>query len=72
MCSVQEKQRVDRELLSQLIESLVNIAFHSMIQPLIGGLDPLFYLRINGEALWEWRRSSCKCSAGSHVFSVEE
>ena len=56
MCSVQEKQRVDRELLSELIESPVNPAFLNMIQPLIGGLDPLFYLRINGEALWEWRR----------------
>ena len=27
-----------------------------MIQPLIGGFDPLIYLRINGDALWEWRR----------------
>ena len=56
MCSIQEKQRVDRELLSELIESPVNPAFLNMIQPLIGGFDPLFYLRINGEALWEWRR----------------
>ena len=56
MCSIQEKQRVDRELLSELIESLVDPAFLNMIQPLIGGFDPLFYLRINGEALWEWRR----------------
>ena len=56
MCSIQEKQRVDRELLSELIKSPVNPAFLNMIQPLIGGFDPLFYLRINGEALWEWRR----------------
>ena len=40
MCSIQEKQRVDRELLSELIESPVNPAFLNMIQPLIGGLDP--------------------------------
>ena len=56
MCSIHEKQRVDRELLSELIESPVNPAFLNMIQPLIGGFDPLFYLQINGEALWEWRR----------------
>ena len=71
MCSVQEKQRVDRELL-ELMESPVNPAFLNMIQPLIGGLDPLFYRRTHGEALWEWGRYSGKCSGGSHVFSVEK
>ena len=66
MCSVQEKQRVDRELSSELIESPVNPAFLNMIQPLIGGFDPLFYLRINGEALWEWRKLKQK----SQVFDA--
>ena len=56
MYSVQEKQLVDRELLSELIESPVNPALLNMIQPLLGGLDPLLYLRIKGETLWEWRR----------------
>jgi len=68
MCSVQEKQRVDGELLSELIESPLNPAFLNMFQPLIGGLDPLFYRRRNGETLWEWGRYSGKCSGGSHVF----
>lgn len=66
MCSVQEKQRVDRELSSDLIESPVNPAFLNMIQPLIGGFDPLFYVRINGEALWEWRKLKQK----SQVFDA--
>ena len=66
MCSVQEKQRVDRELSSELIESPVNPAFLNMIQPLIGGFDPLFYLRINAEALWEWRKLKQK----SQVFDA--
>ena len=56
MCSIQEKQHVERELSSELIESSVNPAFFNMIQPLIGGFVPLFYLRINGEAFWEWRK----------------
>ena len=66
MCSVQEKRRVDREFSSELVESPVNPAFLNMIQPLIGGFDPLLYLRINGEALWEWRRLKQK----SQVFDA--
>jgi len=50
MSSVQEMQRVDREL----IKSLVNPAFLHMSTPL-KGYDPMFYLQINGEALWQWR-----------------
>lgn len=47
-------QQVDRELSLELIESLINPAFLNMSSPLTG-YDPLFYLRINGEALWQWR-----------------
>ena len=55
MCSLQEMQRVDRELSLELIESPINPAFLNMISPLTGGNDPLFNLRINGEALWQLR-----------------
>ena len=66
MCSIQEKQHVDWELSLEVIESPVNAAFLNMIQPLIGGFNPLFYLRINGEALWEWRKLKEK----SQVFDA--
>ena len=55
MCSVQEMQRVDRELSLELIESPINPAFLNISSPLVGGYDPLFYVQINGEALWQWR-----------------
>ena len=54
MPSVQEMQRVDRELSLELIESPINPAFLHMSTPL-KGYDPMFYLQINGEALWQWR-----------------
>lgn len=55
MCSLQEMQRIDRELFLELVESPINPAFLNMTAPLTGGYDPLFYLRINGEALWQLR-----------------
>ena len=55
MCSVQEMQRVDRELSSELVESPINPAFLFMSVPLLNGYNPLFYVQLNGEALWEWR-----------------
>ena len=55
MFSVQEMQRVDRELSLELTESPINPAFIHMSVPLVNGYDPLFYLQINGEALWKWR-----------------
>ena len=54
MSSQQEMQRVDRELFLELIESPVNPAFLHM-STLLKGYDPMFYLQINGEALWQWR-----------------
>ena len=54
MFSVQEMQRVDRELSLELTESPINPAF-ILHAPLVNGYDPLFYLQINGEALWKWR-----------------
>jgi len=53
MSSVQEMQRVDRELFLELIESPVNPAFLNMSTPL-KGYEPMLYLQINGEALWQW------------------
>ena len=49
-------QRVDRELSSELEESPINPAFLHMSVPLLNGYNPLFYLQLNGEALWEWRK----------------
>ena len=55
MYTIKEKQRVDRELFSELIESPVNPTFLKMTRPFTVSLNPLFYLWINSEALWEWR-----------------
>ena len=46
-------QRVDRELFLELIEYPVNPTFLHMSTPL-KGYHPMFYLQINGEALWQW------------------
>jgi len=56
MSSLQELQRIDRELPSELIESAINPAFLHMSTPLKSECNPLFYLQINGEALWQWRK----------------
>ena len=55
MCSVQEMQRVDRGLSSELVKSPINPAFLFMSVPLLDGYNPLFYVQLNGEVLWEWR-----------------
>lgn len=55
MCSVQELQRVDRELFSELIETPINPAFYHMSAPFVDGYNPMFYLQINGEGLWQLR-----------------
>ena len=55
MCSVQEMQRVDRGLSSELVKSPINPSFLFMSVPLLDGYNPLFYVQLNGEALWEWR-----------------
>ena len=52
MSSVQEVQKVDRELFLELIESPINPAFLHISAPL-KHCDPMFYLQINGEALWQ-------------------
>ena len=58
MASLQELQRIDRELFSELTESPINPAFLHMSTPLIGKYNPMFYLQINGEALWQMRKLS--------------
>ena len=58
MASLQELQRIDRELFSELTESPINPAFLHMSTPLIGKYDPMFYLQINGDALWQLRQLS--------------
>ena len=55
MVFTQEMQRVDRQLHLELAESPINPAFIHMSSPIPNGCDPLFYLKINGEALWKWR-----------------
>ena len=53
MACTQEMQRVDRKLNLELAESPINPAFIHMSSPIPNGCDPLFYLKINGEALWK-------------------
>ena len=55
MSFTQEMQHVDRELHLELAESPINPAFIHISSPIPNGCDPLFYLKINGEALWKWR-----------------
>ena len=43
MYTIKEKQRVDRELFSELIESPVNPTFLNMTRPFTLSLNPLFY-----------------------------
>ena len=50
------EQCIDRELSSELAESPINAAFLHVSAPLKCEHDPLFYLQINGEALWQWRK----------------
>ena len=47
-------QKVDRELFLELTESPINPAFLHISTPL-KHCDPMFYLQINGEALWQCR-----------------
>jgi len=54
MSSVQERQRVDRELFSELIESPINPAFLHVNSPLKTDYQ-MFSLQINREALCQWR-----------------
>jgi len=49
----QEMQKVDQELFLELIESPINPAFLHISTPL-KHCNPMFYLQINGEALWQW------------------
>ena len=44
MYTIKEKQRVDRELFSELIEPPVNPTFLNMTWPFTVSLNPLFYL----------------------------
>ena len=53
MFSVQEMQRVDRELSLELTESQINPAFIHMSTTVVNGYDPLFYLQINGDSIIE-------------------
>lgn len=55
MSSTQEMQCADRELLLELRESRSNLAFVHMSSPIPNGYDILCFLKINGEALWNWR-----------------
>ena len=46
---------VNLELSSELIESPINPAFIHMFTPRKQDNNPMFYLELNGEALWQWR-----------------
>ena len=64
MCSVQEIQRIDRELSSELVESPINPAFFNISAPLMGSNNVFFYLQLNVEGLRQWR----KLHSHSQVF----
>ena len=53
MCSVQELQQIDRELFSELTETLINPAFFYMPTLFVDGYNPMFYLQNNREGLWQ-------------------
>ena len=53
MCSVQELQQIDRELFSELIETLINPAFFYIPTLFVDGYNPMFYLQNNREGLWQ-------------------
>jgi hypothetical protein len=55
MTSLLETQRIDRKLSSELTESPINPAFFHMSVPSLNGSDPMFYLQLNGQVLWQWR-----------------
>ena len=59
MASSFQKEREDRELFSELIESPVNPFLFHVQPPLINGLDPNFYVQICWETLWVWRGLTC-------------
>ena len=62
---LKESLVVDRELSSELRESPVNPAFLHMCAPFKDGYSPLFYLQING-ALWQW----WKFKSPSQLFDI--
>ena len=77
MVYTQEMQRVDRELHLELSESPINPAFIHMSSPIQNGCDPLFYLKINGEALWKCRElksdaTVCRPGAILNPSRIEE
>ena len=55
MVFTQEMQRVNQELNLELAESPIYPVFIHMSSPIPNGCNPLFHLKINGEALWKWR-----------------
>ena len=63
---LKESPVVDRELSSELRESPIKPAFLLMCAPFKDGYSPLFYLQINGEALWQWR----KFKSPSQLFNI--
>ena len=48
-------QRVGWELFLEFTEYPINSTFIHMFPPSPDGYDPLFRLKIYGEALWKWR-----------------
>lgn len=59
-------QRVYLELSSELEENPINPAFLHLSAPLVSGYDPMFYLHLNGKALWKWR----KLRSHSEIFDT--
>ena len=49
-------EKMDRELFSELIEPPVHLHLVNVQPPLINALDPHFYLQLNCELIWLWRK----------------
>ena len=59
MASIFQKEREDRELFSEFIETLVNPFLFHVQPPPINDLDLNFYVQICWETLWVWRGLTC-------------
>ena len=45
----------DRELFSELFETPIHPLLIHMVPPFANEDSPMFYVQINGDAIWKWR-----------------
>ena len=49
-------EKMDRELFLELIEPPIHLHLVNVQPPLVNALDPHFYLQLNCELIWLWRK----------------